>query len=128
MVDLAETISKNLKREIDKNDITQKELAKTAGIDETQLGRYIKGRHLPRVDQIGKIAEALKVSPAELLMTDEERATWEKAKTQSALPPDVRELRESLHALAEVLDYGKLTTLLALCRADLEALMKKKSG
>lgn len=46
---------------------SQKRLAKESGVDAATVSRYLRGGTTPRVENIGKIAEALDLDPTELL-------------------------------------------------------------
>ena len=46
--------------------ISQRELARRAGVTENSIGRYIRGERTPKIDIAIKIAEALSVSLNEL--------------------------------------------------------------
>ena len=92
---LHKTLEKNLRRLMAGTALSQKDLANKAGVDETQLGRYLNGRHLPRLDQLVKLAEALEVSPFILLMNDDEQQRWGSASPK--MPPNVT--REEIEAM-----------------------------
>ncbi len=64
----------SVKEMLNSSRIDQQDLAKKAGIDPTQLGRYLNKKTWPGLAIIGKIADALKVTPAYLLATPDERA------------------------------------------------------
>ncbi|MDN5277920.1 MAG: hypothetical protein PWR01_1885 [Clostridiales bacterium] len=53
---------KRLQELLDERDMTQRELAERIGVTEVTISRYIKGERKPRIDTVGKIAEAFGVS------------------------------------------------------------------
>ena len=50
--------------------ITQVELAQRSGVSETTIVRLEAGQHEPRISTIRKLAEALGVEPAELVVRE----------------------------------------------------------
>lgn len=48
-------------------DMTAAELAAATGLNKSSLSRYLTGENIPRSKAIGKMAEALNVSPAWIL-------------------------------------------------------------
>ena len=77
--------------------MTQKQLAQKADLDETQLGRYLKGHTSPSFEAVERVAVALGVPPFYLLMSPEERALWD---AKSAPKSD-------LEARVEALERGR---------------------
>jgi transcriptional regulator with XRE-family HTH domain len=53
--------------------MTQRDLAKAAGISEAAINRLEQGLNPPRVSTVRKLAEALNVSPDELIDLDIDR-------------------------------------------------------
>jgi len=49
-----------------KNDLTQKELAKLAGLSKTTVQQIEGGKTIPRADTIAYLAHALNMSPGDL--------------------------------------------------------------
>jgi len=52
--------------------VTQKELGELSGTSERTIQQYEGGKRQPRIEQLQKIANALKISPTDLL--DEEHS------------------------------------------------------
>ena len=50
--------------------MTASELARKSGMDKASISRYLKGENVPRSIAIGKMAQALNVSPAWVLGYD----------------------------------------------------------
>ena len=55
------------------HDLTQKELAKRAGLSEITIRKYEKGERKPKIEQLRKIAEALGQEPDYFLSNDKKR-------------------------------------------------------
>lgn len=51
----------------EKKNLTQKQLAEKLGITPTRLNYWEKGKREPNIEMIGKLAEALDVSPDSLM-------------------------------------------------------------
>jgi transcriptional regulator with XRE-family HTH domain len=60
-------LGENIKRILAKKQITQKELACWAQVNETSLSRWMSGQHLPTIDNLYSVASALGVSMDELV-------------------------------------------------------------
>lgn len=73
--------------------ITQREVAQKAGIEANVLSRYLSGKSSPGLEQIAKIASALNVTPAVLLMNHDERVLWNQVGTERMR---ARALREAI--------------------------------
>jgi transcriptional regulator with XRE-family HTH domain len=72
---VAERFSDNLAYYRDKAGLSQEALASRAEIHRTQIGELLRGKQLPRLDTLIKLAGALNVSPCDLL----EGINWEPA-------------------------------------------------
>lgn len=59
-----EDVAKRIKEAMELRGMSQSELARAAGIDKSSLSRYLSGAYSPKQSSIGKIAQALHVSPA----------------------------------------------------------------
>jgi transcriptional regulator with XRE-family HTH domain len=64
-------VAANVRRLRIERKLTQEQLAHDAAIDLTYLGGIERGRRNPSVSVIGRIAEVMKVDPAELFTRDE---------------------------------------------------------
>ena len=60
-------IGQNIKENLVKKNMKQKQLAELTGLKEVTIGRYINGTREPNATNIIKIAEALEISTDELL-------------------------------------------------------------
>jgi len=69
--DLRQAFAANLRRFRHAKGISQEDLAYEADVNRTYLSRLEKGVSYPRLEIIAKLAEALGVEPAELLMLPE---------------------------------------------------------
>ena len=67
-IDMA-TFKNNLMFYMKKADMTQKDLAKTAGLTQVSISRYMTGVRTPSVASLRKMAEALLI-PVETLIAD----------------------------------------------------------
>ena len=59
-IELLELFSKNLKRMMQEDNITQKYLAYKIGVDQSMISRYLTGQSIPSFLTIVKIAISLK--------------------------------------------------------------------
>ncbi|AEE17598.1 helix-turn-helix domain-containing protein [Treponema brennaborense] len=83
----------NLRREMEFQDIKQKELSELTGISVNTLRNYINGHNaLPNIDSAIKIAAALKVSVEYLATGAEEHDTEENYKQRRKLLADFESL------------------------------------
>ena len=64
---------------MEKNNITQKELAKNSGISESSISRYLSNNQRPRLDIVVNIAKALNVETTYLLDDKDKTVTAYKA-------------------------------------------------
>lgn len=67
MMSLPEIVAYNLRQLRRQKKLTQEELALRAGIDRSYLGTIERAEHNATVVTLGRLAEALGVSPADLL-------------------------------------------------------------
>jgi transcriptional regulator with XRE-family HTH domain len=65
-MDWSKVIAVNVRRLRVERKLTQEQLAHDAGIDLTYLGGIERGRRNPSVAVVGRLADVLKVGPAEL--------------------------------------------------------------
>jgi len=72
---VSERFADNLAYYREKTGLSQEALASRAEIHRTQIGELIRGKQLPRLDTLVKLAGALGVSPCDLL----EGISWEPA-------------------------------------------------
>lgn len=64
---VAQRFADNLNRAREQAGLTQEALAQAAEIHRTQIGELLRGKQLPRLDTLLKLAGALNVEPAALL-------------------------------------------------------------
>jgi len=76
----------------DKN-ISQKELAKRIGIDETAMSRYVNGSRTPRIDILANLARELDVTIEYLVGEGEE--DYEYKKLKNLICRNVHEMSDS---------------------------------
>lgn len=70
----------NLKSIREKAGITQQELANKAGLSRNTIVNFEKGRRLPRVDDLKRIATALGVNPSVLMQSKDDSNPQEPAR------------------------------------------------
>lgn len=93
-MEIKETISATLKREMDKRGLNFMEFSTELGIPRTTLQGYLKGTSSPRADTLEELAKKLGISPAELVAGKE----YPDSMGISCLDPVLLEL-PSLHPL-----------------------------
>jgi transcriptional regulator with XRE-family HTH domain len=64
---VAQRFAENLSRYQQRSGLTQEALASLAEIHRTQVSELLRGKQLPRVDTLVKLAGALQVEPVKLL-------------------------------------------------------------
>lgn len=67
-MNLRETLILNLKREMATRNVSQSELARRIGVAPARINELLRGLHSPTIDTIEKIATALDLPPAALLI------------------------------------------------------------
>ena len=72
---------KRLQQLLEKNDISQRELAKKVGVSEVTISRYMSGERNPRIEIARKIAEVFGVTTDYLLGGADEKQAAESAET-----------------------------------------------
>ena len=72
-MDLKEAMATNLRRERHAKEMTQEELADRAGLSSRYLGSIERGEVSASVTVLGRLAEALRVSPCELIAQPQPR-------------------------------------------------------
>ncbi len=81
-MDLKEVVAINLRRVRHAKKMTQEELAEAAGLSARYVGDIERADKSPSVSVLGRIADALKIDPAELIQPVKPRAGG-KAKTHA---------------------------------------------
>ncbi len=64
---LSQKVGPNLKQQRRRRQISQQELAHSAGLSVSYISMLERGERLPPLDTLEKLAQVLKVSPVELL-------------------------------------------------------------
>jgi transcriptional regulator with XRE-family HTH domain len=72
-MDLKEAMAVNLRRERHAKELTQEELADRAGLSSRYLGSIERGAVSASVTVLGRLAQALRVSPCELIASPQLR-------------------------------------------------------
>jgi transcriptional regulator with XRE-family HTH domain len=72
-MDLKEVMAVNLRRERHARKLTQEDLADRAGLSSRYLGSIERGRVSASVTVLGQLAQALRVSPCELIAQPQHR-------------------------------------------------------
>lgn len=85
--------------------MTQEELAERSGYHPTHIANIERGRNLPSLDAIFRLAQALGVSAADLVRAAE-----------TAAPKDAEALRTEAHQLLQRCDTEQLAVLVRLLR------------
>jgi len=78
-VTVSQRFGANLKRCRKQAGLSQEEVAWRSSLHRTQLGELERGRRLPRIDTLAKLAGALGISPCDLL----DGISWKPAQTES---------------------------------------------
>jgi transcriptional regulator with XRE-family HTH domain len=60
-------LGRNLRRVRERRDLTQEAVADRSGVHATEVSRIEAGKRDPRISTLERLAEALEVSPGELL-------------------------------------------------------------
>jgi transcriptional regulator with XRE-family HTH domain len=66
-MDLKDTMAVNLRRARQAKKLTQEDLADRSGLSSRYLGSIERGKVSPSVTVLGRLAEALRIEPAELI-------------------------------------------------------------
>ncbi len=66
---------KNIKKELENKQMSQKQLCQITGISESAMSKYLSGKKEPRSDMLSKIARTLDVSMYQLLGIQEKEGT-----------------------------------------------------
>lgn len=66
--------NERVRKYMDKNGYSQKQLSKLSGITEASMSKYLSGERTPRIDVVVSLAKALGISVDELIGDDEKLA------------------------------------------------------
>jgi len=73
-----EDIRKRLVAAIDESGITQKEIAKRLGLNQSSIAQYKMGRSMPALDTLANLCKVIDVSPAYILYFEEDESGTKK--------------------------------------------------
>ena len=100
--------------------LSQRALAACIGADETVIANYENGRAAPRVDRLGRLAQALGTSPADLLPDGFEVESLERLRVRAGLlQADVAERAGMTRTKYAAIERGQTASVSA---ADAERL------
>ena len=110
------TVGDRIQEQLEKMNLTQKELAEKVNVQEATISRYVNNERQPRSDILSRIASILNVTSDYLLGTDERNSSYNiesKAK-------EILEVIKSVGIDLENIDYEKLEQLLKLSNIEKE--------
>lgn len=88
--DYAEIFSKNLKKMMEINDMTQLELSKRLGVASSAVNYWVKGIKNPRMDKVDKMCEIFGCKRSDLMQDHSEDESY-------YLNSDAKELADFMH-------------------------------
>jgi transcriptional regulator with XRE-family HTH domain len=103
-----EILLKNVTELMSLKGFRQTDLAKALGMSKQAVNQFLTGKHAPRLGTLDEIADGLGVPAFYLLMTPEERKTWDS--TQKSGPSNLEQISE-LSALSNEELLKALNTL-----------------
>ena len=116
-----EVFAKNLKRYMERKEISQKELAKIVGVSAPTLNEWVKAKKFPRIDKVEILANYFGCLKSDLIeeKTEEELQTQAKNDILSDIILTLREDGELLDIVEKItkLDAGKRAALKPLIDA-----------
>lgn len=68
-----EIFAKNLLYYINKNDVTQRDVAKVVDVSPSTFNEWIKGKKYPRIDKIEKLANYFRIQKSDLIEEQTEK-------------------------------------------------------
>ena len=89
-----ETFAKNLLYYINKNGVTQRDVAEVVDVSPSTFNEWIKGKKYPRIDKIEKLANYFRIQKSDLI---EEH-------TEKKNSPDKQELTEGERLILDLYD------------------------
>ena len=92
--------------------LSQRALGACIGADEMVIANYENGRAAPRVDRLGRLAQALGASPADLLPMDLEVESLERLRVQAGLlQADVAQQAKMTRTKYAAIERGQTATV-----------------
>lgn len=114
-----ETLAKNLARYLEKNNITQKEMAEVVGVAASTFNDWMKAKKYPRIDKIEIMANYFGIKKSDLI---EKKATPEEQKNNDIMADIIVRMRTDADFLSVVellnnLDSDQLASVKQMLKA-----------
>ena len=114
-----ETLAKNLARYLEKNNITQKEMAEVVGVAASTFNDWMKAKKYPRIDKIEIMANYFGIKKSDLI---ERKATPEEIKNNDTMADIIVRMRTDADFLSVVellnnLDSDQLASVKQMLKA-----------
>lgn len=106
-----EILASNLQKLMDRESITQKDIAVIAGVSQQSVSNWLAGKLMPRMGAIEKIAEYFDVAKSDLL---EMKDGYESKATRIPVLGTVK-AGIPITAVQEILDYEEISSEMARC-------------
>lgn len=106
-----EILASNLQKLMDRESITQKDIAVIAGVSQQSVSNWLAGKLMPRMGAIEKIAEYFDVAKSDLL---EMKDGYESKATRIPILGTVK-AGIPITAIQEILDYEEISSEMARC-------------
>lgn len=106
-----EILASNLQKLMDRESITQKDIAVIAGVSQQSVSNWLAGKLMPRMGAIEKIAEYFDVAKSDLL---EMKDGYESKATRIPVLGTVK-AGIPITAIQEILDYEEISPEMARC-------------
>lgn len=106
-----EILANNLQKLMDRESITQKDIAVIAGVSQQSVSNWLAGKLMPRMGAIEKIAEYFDVAKSDLL---EMKDGYESKATRIPVLGTVK-AGIPITAIQEILDYEEISSEMARC-------------
>lgn len=106
-----EILASNLQKLMDRESITQKDIAVIAGVSQQSVSNWLAGKLIPRMGSIEKIAEYFDVAKSDLL---EMKDGYESKATRIPVLGTVK-AGIPITAVQEILDYEEISSEMARC-------------
>lgn len=106
-----EILANNLQKLMDRESITQKDIAVIAGVSQQSVSNWLAGKLMPRMGAIEKIAEYFDVAKSDLL---EMKDGYESKATRIPVLGTVK-AGIPITAIQEILDYEEISPEMARC-------------
>lgn len=106
-----EILASNLQKLMDRESITQKDIAVIAGVSQQSVSNWLAGKLMPRMGAIEKIAEYFGIAKSDLL---EMKDGYESKATRIPVLGTVK-AGIPITAVQEILDYEEISSEMARC-------------